>query len=151
MFEHLAGAAAILAIRNEQKGATIMAQPTDIAPPPSAEADIWLDAGYRDIYQTVGTVNTCDDIMRWPLVTAVARQYRDGHLDHIAVEVDDANHEPLTADQARLLAFLLIDAANVVDAWNGIDNDPARLGDYWGQLATKLEAAAETAGEGGAR
>lgn len=128
-----------------------MPQPTDPEPPSGAEADIWLDAGYRDVYQTIGMVSTCDDVMRCPLVTATARQHHDGQLSNAAVEVDDAGHEPLTADQARDLAFMIISAAHTVDRWNGIDNDPALLDNYfhgrlteqWSGLSARLMATAD--------
>jgi hypothetical protein len=90
----------------------------DVAPPPGAEADVWDDAG-RDIYQLLGTVLASNDFMKCPLVSAVARQRADGSLENLAVEVDDAGHQPLTSTQARELAKYLTEAADVIDGWAG--------------------------------
>lgn len=88
----------------------------DVAPPPGAEADIWDDTG-RDIYQLSGTVLASNDFMKCPLVSAVARQRLDGTLESLAVEVDDAGHQPLTAAQAREMADYLTAAADLIDRW----------------------------------
>jgi len=89
----------------------------DVQPPPGAEADLWLHDGYREVYNTVGVVVTSDDFMRCPMVTVIADQYRDGHLQNIAVEVDDAGHEPLTPSQAIELAQYITEAADVATKW----------------------------------
>jgi hypothetical protein len=88
----------------------------DIVPPPGAEADIW-DADGRDIYQLSGTVLASNDFMKCPLVSAVARQRLDGGLERLAVEVDDAGHQPLTSEQAREMAEYLTAAADLIDEW----------------------------------
>lgn len=112
----------------------------DVAPPPGTKADIWMDAGYRDIYNTVGTVVTSDDIMKCPLVTATARQHVDGSLDHVTVDVDDAGHQPLTAEQARELAGYLIEAAGEVDGWSSSDEHHHRAAvHHYGLLQNRAE------------
>lgn len=96
---------------------TTITPPSDVALPPGAEADIWLHDGYREVYNSVGVVITCNDFMRCPMVTVIANQYRDGHLENIAVEVDDAGHEPLTASQAIEFAQYISEAADVAKLW----------------------------------
>ncbi|WP_199253847.1 hypothetical protein [Mycolicibacterium mengxianglii] len=88
----------------------------DLAVPPGADADTWV-CKTRDIYQAIGTVLASDDIMKCPLVTAMARQRLDGQLEQFFVEVDDAGRQPLSAVQARELAAYLIEAATVIDGW----------------------------------
>lgn len=99
-----------------------MTHTIDIAPPVGAEADVWLEDGYREVYNAVGVVVTGTDFMRCPLVTVVANQYRDGHLEDIKVEIDDAGHQPLTAEQSIEFANYVLEAAAIVNQWTGGDH-----------------------------
>lgn len=99
----------------------------EIDAPEGAEADFWEEDGHRDVYRQIGMVETGRDIMHCPLIYVTARQYRNGRLEDVHVDLDDGQRAPLTANQARDLAFLLFDAANHVDAWNGVDNNPELL------------------------
>ena len=96
---------------------TTLTPPSDLAPPPDAEADVWLHDGYREIYTAVGVVITGDDFMRCPLVTVIAKQFHDGHLEDIAVEIDDAGHQPLNAAQAIEFAGYISEAADIANRW----------------------------------
>ena len=99
---------------------TTITPPEDIAPPSGAEADVWMQEGYRDIYSPIGVVITGDDFLRCPLITVVAKQFQDGHLEEIKVEIDDAGHQPLTAEQAREMAGFVTEAAGVAEQWAGV-------------------------------
>lgn len=100
-----------------------------IQPPPGATDDFWTDAGFREVYEIIGTVETPhgDDAER-VTVTLTARQYSDGSLTHVAVEVNVNNGGPvslttddvtaiLTPNHAGRLATLLTTATLRADEW----------------------------------
>lgn len=95
------------------------------APPPGAEPDIWEADGHRDVYASVGCVLSSSDILRCPIVTAVARQNGTGALDEIRVDIEAEGD--LTPWQARELARYLIEAATIAESWAGSTGADSRL------------------------
>lgn len=100
-----------------------------IQPPQGATDDFWTDAGFREVYEVVGTVETPHgDDARRVTVTLTARQYADGSLTHVSVEVNVNNGGPvslttddstaiLTPNHAGRLAMLLAAAVVRADEW----------------------------------
>lgn len=98
---------------------TTIASTPDVPVPPGAEPDQWV-AGQRDVYAQVGHVAVSPDLLSCPAVTLVAEQHADGHLGRVDVMLDVAmgrSDAGLSATQARELAGLLSQAADLADKW----------------------------------
>lgn len=91
------------------------------AVPPGAEPDQWI-GGQRDVYAQIGYVAVSTDLLSCPAVTLVAEQRADGSLGVIDVMLDVAmgrSDAGLSTAQARELADLLHQAADLADQWTG--------------------------------
>ncbi|MGQ9408931.1 hypothetical protein [Mycolicibacterium gilvum] len=91
----------------------------DVAPPPGANPDMWID-GVRDVWRQVGAVAVSRDPLKCPTVTVLAEQRRDGSLGCIDVTLDVAmgrSDTGMAAVQARQLARLLTEAADLAERW----------------------------------
>jgi hypothetical protein len=107
--------------------------------PAGAEADLWTDAGIRDLYAQIGTVPVTADVLRCPTVAVIAEQHRDGTLGAIDVAVDiDRRHKGLSAAHARELSALLTAGADLAEQWADGQPDPA---DRLAALRSQLHAA----------
>lgn len=104
---------------------TTITRAADPTPPPGADPDIWEDDDRRDVYASVGCVLSSSDILRCPIVTAVARQDQTGALDEIRVDIEAEGD--LTTWQARELARYLIEAAAIAESWAGSTGADSRL------------------------
>lgn len=105
---------------------TTITSDADLPVPPGAEPDLWTAGGVRDVYSQIGHVPTSPDLLRCPAVTVIAEQHRDGTLGAIDVDVDA--RAGLSAAQARELARLLNEGADLADRWVGREvNVDARL------------------------
>lgn len=94
--------------------------PSEPELPLGAQPDIWEDDGHRDVYRQIGVVPVSTDPLRCPTVTVLAEQRRDGTLGCIDVVLDVAmghSDAGMNAEQARELARLLTDAADLADRW----------------------------------
>lgn len=102
---------------------TRLDQPTDLTPPPGGEADQWI-GGQRDVYALIGSVPVTNDLLMNPAVTVLAEQRAEGTLGCIDVLVDVvAQHNGLCASQARELASLLSQGADLADQWSGTNTE----------------------------
>jgi hypothetical protein len=87
---------------------------------------LWV-GGQRDVYAQVGYIAVSRDLLKCPAVTVVAEQYSDGRLGAIDVILDvdlGQSHSGLSATQARELAGLLHEGADLVDQWAGRSPSP---------------------------
>ncbi|WP_370329177.1 hypothetical protein [Mycolicibacterium hippocampi] len=92
---------------------------SDVAPPPGADPDMWVD-GVRDVWRQIGAVAVSRDPLKCPTVTVLAEQRRDGSLGCIDVTLDVAmgrSDAGMAAVQARELARLLTEAADLAEQW----------------------------------
>lgn len=98
----------------------------EVAPPAGADADLWTDAGFRDVYEVIGIVETHRDAMQCPLVTLTARQHADRTLTQVGIEVAVHGALPatlsnavqtLTPNHAGRLAMLLAAAVLRAEEW----------------------------------
>lgn len=99
----------------------MMTQPTNVPVPPGGQPDMWVGA-QRDIYSQVGYVATSPDLLSCPAVTVVAEQHADGRIGCIDVVLDvdmGGSHAGLSVAQARELAGLLHEGADLADQWAG--------------------------------
>lgn len=97
------------------------AQVVDLPVPPGAEPDMWTAPGVRDVYKIIGHIPTSEDLLRCPAVTVVAEQRHDGSLGVINVEVEVDARSSLSAVEARALAALLNQGADLAEQWEGAD------------------------------
>ena len=98
---------------------TTVSQPVEPTPPPGGTPDQWIGK-QRDVHQIVGHVSTSPDLLKCPAVTVVAEQYLDGRIGCIDVLVDvDSMHSAMGAAQARELAGLIVQGADLADQWAG--------------------------------
>lgn len=98
-----------------------LTQPESLDPPLPADAqpDQWI-GGQRDVYAIIGHVAVSPDLLKCPAVTTLAEQRRDGTLGCTDVLVDvDPMCNGLSARQARELAALLQQGADLADRWTG--------------------------------
>lgn len=87
--------------------------------PPGADPDVWV-GDTRDVWRQVGAVAVSRDPLKCPMVTVVAEQRRDGSLGCIDVKLDVAmgrSDAGMAAAQARQLARLLTEAADLAEQW----------------------------------
>lgn len=99
----------------------MMTQPTNVPVPPGGQPDMWVGS-QRDVYAQVGYIAVSRDLLKCPAVTVVAEQHSDGRLGAIDVILDvdlGQSHSGLSATQARELAGLLHEGADLADQWAG--------------------------------
>lgn len=92
---------------------------SDVPLPPGADPDMWIE-GARDVWRQIGAVAVSRDPLKCPTVTVVAEQRRDGSLGGINVTLDVAmgrSDTGMAAVQARELARLLTEAADIAEQW----------------------------------